>query len=106
VKRIVFITPPDARYGFSLTGVRQVIAAPEAMETTLTELVNDTRIGVIVIDERLSREMTPESLQQVERRWRGLIVVLPAPEEAVLAEEDYAMQLIRRAIGYQVRLRL
>lgn len=106
MKRIVFITPPDARYGFSLTGVRQIDTAPERMEPTLMELVSDAGIGVIVIDERLSRETSPELLQQIEKRWHGLIVVLPAPEEAVVAEEDYAMRLIRRAIGYQVRLRL
>jgi len=30
--------------------------------------------------------------------------VLPSPERAARVEEDYALRLIRRAIGYQVRL--
>ena len=106
MKRIVFLTPQDARHGFSLTGVRQVVTRPERLQETLTELVEDHEIGVLVIDERLTGETTAERLQQFERRWPGLIVVLPGPEEAAVTGEDYAMRLIRRAIGYQVRLRL
>jgi vacuolar-type H+-ATPase subunit F/Vma7 len=40
----------------------------------------------------------------LEGRWPGLVVVLPAPLRTQVAEEDYVLQLIRRAIGYQVRL--
>ena len=67
---------------------------------------HDREIGVLVIDERLIGETTLERLQQLEARWPGVIVVLPGPEETTVTGEDYAMRLIRRAIGYQVRLRL
>ena len=106
MKRIVFLTPQDARCGFSLTGVRQIVTRPDRLQEDLNELTEDHDIGVLVIDERLTGETTPERLRQIEARWPGVIVVLPGPEEAAVAEEDYAMRLIRRAIGYQVRLRL
>ena len=61
---------------------------------------------MVVLDERLTRGMTQERLWAIERRWPGVIIVLPAPAKVALAEEDYAMRLIRRAIGYQVRLTL
>lgn len=106
MKRIVFMTPPDARYGFGLSGVRQLVVGTDTLERALLELVDDAEIGVVVIDERLVEAPVQQRIRQLERRWPGLIVVLPAPEKAVRVEEDYAMRLIRRAIGYQVRLDL
>jgi hypothetical protein len=44
------------------------------------------------------------SLREMERRSPGVIVLLPAPEAGPPLEEDYVLRLIRRAIGYQVRL--
>jgi hypothetical protein len=32
--------------------------------------------------------------------------VLPAPEKAAAVEEDYALRLVREAVGYQVRMSL
>jgi len=106
VKKIVFITPADARYGFSLTGVRQMVLAPPELGKTLRTLVDDTAVGLVVIDERLTSSLAPARLRAIERRWPGVVIVLPAPEKAALPEEDYALRLIRRAIGYQVRLTL
>lgn len=106
MKRIVFVTPPDARYGFSLVGVRQVVVGPDTLQKALLELVDDSGIGVVVIDERLVTGPAQERIRQLEKRWPGLIIVLPAPQEVARVEEDYAMGLIRRAIGYQVRLSL
>ena len=38
-------------------------------------------------------------------RWSpGMVVLLPAPAAGAPLEEDYVLRLIRRAIGYQVRL--
>lgn len=106
MKKIVFMTPVDARYGFNLTGVRQLALAPEELEKSLLEFVNDSDVGVVVVDERLIEGLTQERLRAMERRYPGIIVVLPAPAKVALAEEDYATRLIRRAIGYQVRLTL
>lgn len=105
MKKIVFLTPPDARYGFSLTGVEQhVVQPPGAMEALLKTTL-DPMAGAVIIDERLIDAATRKLLAELERGWTGVVVVLPAPEKAG-ATEDYAAQLIRRAIGYQVRLSL
>ncbi len=104
MKRIVFLTPPEARYGFSLAGVVQVTAEKPEAEARLRELLEDSETGVVVIDERLREQIPAKRMQDIERRWPGLLVVLPAPEKAETLEEDYIMRLVRRAIGYQVRL--
>lgn len=104
MKKIVFLTPPDARYGFSLTGVEQQVLQPSEATEAMLKATGDPTAGAVVIDERLIDAATRQLLPQLERGWTGIAVVLPAPEKAAGAAEDYAAQLIRRAIGYQVRL--
>ena len=104
MKKVVVIAPPDAEHGFALAGVGQRSAPPGTALAALRELAGDPLVGVIVVDERLATGAVPAQIRELERRWPGLVVVLPAPEKAALVEEDYVLRLIRRAIGYQVRL--
>jgi V/A-type H+-transporting ATPase subunit F len=106
VKKIAFVTPPDARYGFNLTGLRQVVTTPDALHTSVLDVTGDPAVGMLVIDERLIAGPAAEQIRDIERRWAGLVVVLPAPAETARPEDDYARRLIRRAIGYQVRVNL
>lgn len=105
MKNIVFITPRDARYGFSISGAIQYAVEPDEAAATLGRVMADPDSGVVVIDERLMGEIGDERFREMERRWHGVLIVLPAPETVVEAE-DYALRLIRRAIGYHVRLQL
>ena len=104
MKKIVTITPPDAAHGFALAGVKQLVRTPQEMDATLLELAGDPATGVIIIDERLVAGPAQRRIGDMERRWPGLVVVLPAPGKPQRPEEDYLLRLIRRAIGYQVRL--
>jgi V/A-type H+/Na+-transporting ATPase subunit F len=106
VKNIVFITPRDARYGFSLSRVTQFIVAPDEAEATIQQAITDPDCGVVIIDERLLGGISEERFQEMEKRWFGLLIVLPAPEKVGEEVEDYAERLIRRVIGYHVRLTL
>lgn len=104
MKKIITITPPDAAHGFALAGVKQLVRTPQALDATLVELMGDPATGVIIVDERLVAGPTQQRIEDIERRWPGLVVVLPAPGKPQRPEEDYVLRLIRRAIGYQVRL--
>jgi V/A-type H+-transporting ATPase subunit F len=104
VKRLVVATPPDARHGFALTGVQQLTLEPAQLPERLRALVADPAIGLVIVDERLAPGEVQAQVREIEWRWPGMIVVLPAPEAMALPEEDYVLRLIRRAIGYQVRL--
>lgn len=106
MKKIVFITPKDAEYGFSLAGVTQYISTEKEAEDTLKKALAEPDAGVIVIDERLTKGIDEEEIQKMEKKWYGVLLILPAPEKPVIEMEDYALRLIRRAIGYHVRLRL
>jgi V/A-type H+-transporting ATPase subunit F len=106
MKKIIFITPEDARFGFTLSGVRQLVTDPAGVTGAIGEAVAKENIGLIFIDERLYHHLEEEWLDGIEKRWPGLLIVLPAPEKMADLPEDYAMQLITRAIGYQVRLQI
>ena len=104
MKHIVFITPRDARHGFSLSGVTQFIVTPDEAEASIQKAMADPDCGVVIVDERLLAGIGEEHFREMERRWFGLLIVLPAPEKIGAEGEDYAERLIRRIIGYQVRL--
>lgn len=105
MKKVVFITPEDARYGFRLSGVRQVIASSKDIESVLGQVLSEKDTGIVILDERLCSGIGVERLRIMEERWFGLFLILPAPERPIEGIEDYAIGIIRRAIGYHVRLR-
>lgn len=114
MKKISFITPPDASYGFSLTGLSQTAVEAADAEETLQRSMADPDVGLVIIDERLmsrsqsGQGLSYERVQELEQEqgWHGILLVLPAPEKPPEDVEDYTSRLIRRAIGYHVRLKL
>lgn len=105
MKRIIFITPPDARYGFGMSRVTQYAVISEEAEAVIRQAMADPDSGVVVVDERLLAGIGEERFREMEKRWFGVLVVLPAPARVgEEGEEDYAARLIRKVIGYHVRL--
>ncbi len=102
MKKVVVITPQDARYGFTLAGVEQRLAAPMEAEERLREALAEEDAGVVMIDERLLKDIGPERLQELESRWFGVLLILPAPQET--GGENYLQRLLVRVLGYQVRV--
>ncbi len=107
MKKIVFITPAGVYPGFALAGVTHYTSLPSETEELLRKVMGDPDTGVAVVDERLAATVDEERFREMERRWFGILLVLPSPEgSAGESMEDYAQRLIRRAIGYHVRLQL
>ena len=106
MSEVVFITPEDARYGFSLAGSTQLTATEKKAEELLCQTMTDSDVAVVVIDERLVKAIDAKRFSELGENWRGLLVTLPAPERRGGEEEDYLQRLIKRALGYHVRLQL
>jgi vacuolar-type H+-ATPase subunit F/Vma7 len=106
MKKIAFITPPDASYGFGLSGVPQQTVGADEMEDTLQRMMAEPGNGLVIIDERLLQGMTEERLRELEQEWHGILLILPSPIKPPADVEDYAARLIRRAIGYHVRIKM
>lgn len=104
MKEILFLTVEDALPGFALTGVRQQALAPGQVWETLLQACGDPDVGVIAADARLLAELNEQSLDDLKRRWSGVMVTLPAPAGVVRSADDELQRLVRRALGYHVRL--
>ncbi len=104
MSEVIFITTGDARYGFSLAGSQQLIITPAEAETQVIASMADKDVGVLVLDERLVQAIGEKRLAELEAGWQGMLVTLPAPEAG--GEEDALQRMIRRALGYHVRLQL
>jgi len=104
MKRIVAITPLDSSSGFACCGALQHAVPTAEAAVALQIALEDPQSGVVILDERLLAEVGEEQMKELDLRWPGVLVVLPAPAAAAVAE-DYAMRLIRRAVGYHVKVR-
>jgi len=106
MKKVVFVTPEDAEYGFRLTGAEHVVIREGDLEETLGTVMANEETGLVIVDDRLVKGMSEARLREMEKRWYGILIILPAPEKPGAEVEDYAMKLIRRAIGYHVKVKL
>jgi V/A-type H+-transporting ATPase subunit F len=88
-----------------LAGVRVVEAAPGQEAAAFHELVREERLGVLAVDQELLDLVPPEDRL---RRDRPLPVVIPFAVPRRWSEagrgRDYVAALIRRAVGYHVKL--
>lgn len=106
MKKIVFMTPDDAVFGFRLTGVEHHVVKREKAEESLFKIISEEDTGLVIIDERLLTDIAEEKIRDIERSWHGILLILPSPERPPAEFEDYAARLIRRAVGYHVRLNI
>jgi vacuolar-type H+-ATPase subunit F/Vma7 len=106
MKKVAFLTPPDVKYGFSLSGVAQHTSETDEAEETLKKIMAEADNGLVIIEERLLSGMPEERIRELEHAWNGILLVLPSPVKPPTEVEDYAARLIRRAIGYHVRIKI
>lgn len=105
MNRIVFITPEETPYGFAIAGFEQILTDSGSVIENLNQCVEDADVGVVIIDERLFGAIDEKIIQRLQQQWQGIVLVLPSPAGAPSVEEDYLKRLIRRALGYHVRIR-
>lgn len=106
MKKVAFITLPDAEFGFRLAGVDQYVAESKDVLDAIRRVISEPSTGLVIVDERLVKDIGEDRLRAIERQWDGILLVLPSPKRPSAEEEDYLSRLIRRAIGYHVRLRI
>ena len=101
--KIVFITEKDAEYGFSLAGFRQYECTDSELEELLDKLTDTDEFGLYVIDERLINE---NKLSEMEKNRNMVFVIMPPPAKMITKREDYAARLLRKTIGYHIKLNI
>jgi len=99
---------PVVAAGFGLAGIR-VLETGTAEEgvACLRDLLAQPDVGVVLVEEGLHDRLPEDVRRRLERNPLPMVVPFPGPvwEERPEAAESYIVELLRRVIGYRVRLR-
>lgn len=102
------ITGPGAGMGFGCAGVETRELPPEGdLSGLLLELQAGGKYGIVVVDERLLEKVPDNVMRRITKK--GLPVIVPARIPSRWDEREAAeapvMRLIRKAIGYQIKIK-
>lgn len=97
---------PEIAAGFELAGLRAGTATNGAgTRAQLAALASDPGVGIVLLEDRLQRTLPADLAQRLERQPRPLIAIFPSPRFGTAeAAEEALLDVLRRAIGYRVRL--
>lgn len=106
--RLVVITRKGLGLGFSLAGV-PVFEESHGRDAAacIERLHSGTKLGaaVVLIDETLYGELPEEFHREFAHRSLPVIIPVPGPEWSEESKaQEYIVEILRRAIGYRVRL--
>jgi V/A-type H+-transporting ATPase subunit F len=105
--KMLVLTDSETATGFRLAGVETREATKEGAQKALEDSILSDKYGLVVVDESL----IGDPIKSTERTMRGrsLPVILPMQGlGAAFGESDdakaYMKELVRRALGFEVRL--
>lgn len=98
---------PATAPGFALAGLRvDELPDPEEARSRLVALLSRGEPGVLLLEEALFETLPDEVRMAVERAPMPVIIPFPGPTwTRPPSAEERVVELLRRAIGYRVRLR-
>lgn len=106
--KLVIITDPESAQGFRLAGVEVAEAKnPAEAQKHLISLINDDTSGIIAVSENLMGAVDEQIREKIDKIYRPIVVPIPSQKKLEMAEahRKYLAQLIRRAVGFDIRLR-
>ena len=105
---IIALTDAETALGFRLAGIdgRTAATAEEAARKA-AEILDDPEARLVLVDEGLFR-LLPEGMQRMLDASRSpVFVAVPAARarKASVTPAEHVARLMRRVIGYQIRIR-
>jgi V/A-type H+/Na+-transporting ATPase subunit F len=109
--RVLAITREDLGAGFALAGVEVTRApTPEEARTALAGALQGGGYGVVILEQELLSGMDEETRAEALASTVPLVIAIPGEmrwrETEEAPADDYVARLIRRAVGYQLNIRL
>lgn len=104
--RMKVVTRPGAGLGFRLAGVPVEEVADAGAPQRLAAIVTEPGLGLVAIDAALLPQVPEAALERVSREGVPIVLPIALPErwEAGVGGQEYVAALIRRAIGYHIKL--
>ncbi len=105
---LIVIGPEDMIKGFRLAGFEVMEVSPDTDATSLVEkLAEEGKYTIIFMEDSLFNSIQDELMRRIRKK--GLPVVVPLSVSAGwkegLREESPVARLIRRAIGYHIKIK-
>jgi len=105
VRKVVALCPEQTAPGLALAGVEtHVYATVQQAAEQLRALLQAADAGVVLVDDAVLDALDVPLRRRAEESDLPLVVAIPMGPGRAL-EREYLEQMIRRVIGYQVRLR-
>ena len=105
---LIVITDPDTALGFRLSGVEatEVSAKEEAAERLLA-LLRSKEPGIVIYNDEYRSGLSEKSRIELEESVSPVFYAIPVCQARGGAEprEHYLARLLRRAIGYQLKIK-
>ncbi|MHC4508511.1 MAG: V-type ATP synthase subunit F [Planctomycetota bacterium] len=109
--KVLAVSEKELARGFALAGIETwtVSDAKQASEA-LAKIVSGGEYGIVIMDEKLSSGLDKQVERALARGNGPMLVSIPAElrwcDTETLPHDDYVARLIRRAVGYQLNIRL
>ena len=101
------IADQDSAVGFRLAGVEAAAAAgPREAERLLKEWIEEGSCSLIIVAQRFLDAFSETTRRRIERLSLPIVIPLPLSPAWQRQEpsQEYVLALIRRAIGFQMRI--
>ena len=102
--KIIAVGDEDTVIGLKLAGIDEgyiPLSSDDAVKYITEKVYNDSDVGLIILTERLARKIR-EKIKEFFERERPIFVEIPDKYGAV--EEDVLRDLVRKAIGVEIKL--
>jgi V/A-type H+-transporting ATPase subunit F len=106
--RIVALVDEDTALGFRLAGIEsRAVETPKEMEQNIASLSADREVRIVILDEGIFNGIPEPLKRKSEESVSPIFVPVPTLRQwrVKIRPEEYVARLIRRAIGYQIKIR-
>ncbi|MHB0948106.1 MAG: V-type ATP synthase subunit F [Gemmatimonadaceae bacterium] len=105
--RALILASPPVAAGFALAGIPSEGVDRNRAADRVRELAAQPDLGVLLVEDSVLAQLEPPDRAALDRRIVPVVVPFAGPTWDGRAEQAdaYILELLRRAIGYRVRLR-
>lgn len=108
MRSMVALVGEEAALGFRLAGIGAGIAeTPEELQRSAESLLAEPGVRLALLDETLFQQLPERVRKKLENSRSPVFIPVPASRIARggMKPEEYVARLMRRAIGYQIKIR-
>ncbi len=106
--RIVALLDAETGLGFKLAGIEsRLVESEDEMKQSIESLMQEPEVDVVVLDEPLFHRLPEPMKKRLEDSISPIVVPIATIKllTGKVTAEEYVARVIRRAIGYQIKIR-